>query len=227
MSHFPRTHWRKTGSQGGSPLNTLPWNAMRAPSLPCALGRVISRSGRAGVVVVLACWLAQADAAAAASDSAQVAQPERVARLGFAYAPPDADVRAGAQPAAALDLEPADSDVVRLPKYEVKERPIVLTEDELLTPQGRVALAKQRYLTPVYRKVFGPLAAVASLLNNPLGGWNPNGPEALAIYYDNLNYQRRKELEELTGIAALADEVRKDKTEAARRRSDAAKGGKR
>lgn len=207
---------------------------MRAPLLPRAHRRAFPRAGRACAVAGLVSALAHAPAAAEPADSTPPAQPPaaaqstRVARLGFAFAPPAGDAaRTGAQPSAALDLEPADPDVVRLPKYEVKERPIVLSEDELLTPEGRVALAKERYLTPMYRKVFGPLAAVASLLNNPLGGWNPNGPEALAIYYDNLNYTRRKELEDLAGIATLAEQVRKEKADATRRRSDAEKGGKR
>lgn len=155
--------------------------------------------------------------------SALAAEPksERAARLGFEYDPKIREAAAAAKsPGGTLELEPPDPDVIRLPKYEVTERRIPLREDELLTPEGRVALAKKRYLTPMYQKVFGPLAAVASLLNNPLGGWNPNGPEAMAIYEDDLNLQRRKEMQGLVELATLAEQTKKEKAKASRGKAE-------
>ncbi|ACB76409.1 hypothetical protein [Opitutus terrae] len=168
-------------------------------------------------------WLAVAlcGGMVSATTLAAEAQSERAARLGFRFDQQAHDAAVAArEKGGTLDLDPADPDVVRLPKYEVQERRIGLSENEMLTSEGRVALAKKRHLTPVYQKIFGPLAAVASLLNNPLGGWKPNAPEAMAIYEDNLALERRKEMADLAGLAAYADRVNQQKERTAKSRED-------
>ena len=63
---------------------------------------------------------------------------------------------------------------------------------------------------------MGPLAAVAGLLVNPLGGWNPNGAEAMALYEDNRAKQRNLRVNELTALGELADLAKKLKATPAR-----------
>lgn len=148
----------------------------------------------------------------------------RAARLGFSY---DPRVRAAAlaeQKGKTLELGPTEPGVVRLPKYEVVERPLVFTEDEMLTEQGRVELAKKRYLSPIYQKTIGPLAAVAALLAAPLGGWQPNSPEALALYYEDDTKRRRAEMSGLEDVARLAEEAKAIRVEQRRKRAEKTTG---
>jgi hypothetical protein len=151
---------------------------------------------------------------------AEAKQSGRAARLGFKYDPQAHAAAATKKGGTALDLEPAEPGVVRLPKYEVVERPLVFTEDEMLTPQGRVDLAKKRYLAPIYQKTLGPLAAVAGLLANPLGGWNANTPEALALYYDDDMKRRNAEMRDLEDVAGLADAAKAVRAESRRRKTE-------
>jgi len=99
--------------------------------------------------------------------------------------------------------------VLRLPKYVVTEERIRLEEREMLTGKGRVELAKKRYLAPMYQKTVAQIEAVATLLHNPLGGWAPNGPEALAIYEDFQQKRRNEETKDLTELAAFGDRMKK------------------
>lgn len=156
--------------------------------------------------------------------SAEETQNGRTARLGFRFDQQARDAAIAAEKkSGVLEDLPADADVIRLPKYQVTEQRIPLEEHELLTPQGRLDVAKKRYLTPLYQKTLGPLAAVASLLNNPLGGWNPNGPEAMALYEDNENLRRRNRINELSEIAGLAEQAKRIKAEPSRQRARNAK----
>jgi hypothetical protein len=105
----------------------------------------------------------------------------------------------------AFEADPPPPGVVRLPKYVVREKGVALTEYELLTPSGRVEVAEKRYLSPMYRKTIGPLAALVSLVNNPLGGWSPNAPEAMALYEQDEAIRRNHEIEGLMDLAQLAE----------------------
>lgn len=154
---------------------------------------------------------------------AEGTQSERAARLGFSYDPRVREAATAGRKGDTLELEPPDPGVVRLPKYKVVERAIPLREYEMLTPEGRVELAKKRHLSPIYQKTLGPLAAVAALLHNPLGGWNPNTGEAMAIYEDNENLRRRNEMSDLSGIAEFAEQAKKIRAEGRRQRAEKSK----
>lgn len=141
----------------------------------------------------------------------------RAARLGFTYDPTVRAAGLGHQKGRTLELGPTEPGVVRLPNYAVVERPLVFTEDEMLTAQGRVDLAKKRYLSPIYQKTIGPLMAVVGFLAAPLGGWRPNSPEAMALYYDDDAKRRRAEMSGLEDIARLADEAKAIRAEQRRK----------
>lgn len=159
------------------------------------------------------CWVFVAVVQlASALVGAAEAQNERTARLGFSYDRQAHEAAVAAeQNKESLDLEPPADGVIRLRRYRVIEQRLKLEEHRLLTPKGRVEIAKKRYLAPMYQKTLGPLAAVASFLNNPLGGWNPNAPEALALYEDDENLRRRNELKDLSEIADLARDAKRAK----------------
>jgi len=79
-----------------------------------------------------------------------------------------------------------------------------LIERDLLTPKGRLDLAKKRFLTPAYQKTLGPLSQVAAYYFNfltILGGWHPNDGEAMALYEDDAQKRRNTEMTELISLA--------------------------
>jgi hypothetical protein len=132
----------------------------------------------------------------------------KIARLGFAFDQRAHDAAVAADKARA-DLERENDEqvilsdgVIRLPKYYVNEERMPFNKREILTPEGRLAVAKKRYISPVYAKTLGPLSAVASLLANPLGGWQPNDPEAMTLYYDQDQKRRNAEMKELIKLDA-------------------------
>ncbi len=107
--------------------------------------------------------------------------------------------------AVAFDTEPLPAGVERLPRYVVKEKPVPLADRALLTPKGRDAVAQQRYLSPLYQKTLGPLAALASLIYDPLRGYRPNSAEASALYEQDEAIRRASEETDLRELATLAD----------------------
>jgi hypothetical protein len=145
--------------------------------------------------------------------------PKSAARLGFRFDQEAHDAAAKNAPGTSIFLEPAEADVLRLPNYEVIEDPVNIREHRILTPKGWVELAKKRYLAPGYQKTLGQLMAVPTFLNNPLGGWSPNAPEALAIYADFEALRRKKEMAELTGLARFAEKAKNSKTQKPREKS--------
>jgi hypothetical protein len=104
---------------------------------------------------------------------------------------------------------PTEPDVVRLPRYTVTEEPVPLEERELLTSKGRIDVATKRYISPIYGKTLGPLMAVASFLNNPLGGWSANTPEAMSLYADDEWKRRNARTKELNELAEFAEKVKR------------------
>jgi len=178
---------------------------MRDPALRrCSLHSQVCRAGLCFVIGVT-CTAEQINTAAEADNHKSV-------RLGFKFDQKAHEAAIAARPKAgtvwSISAEPADPDVVRLPKYVVTDDRILLEEHEVLTPKGKVEIAKKRYLTPMYQKTFGPLTAIASFLNNPLGGWSPNAPEAMAIYEDFENLRRKSRTAELTELADLAEQMK-------------------
>ena len=130
----------------------------------------------------------------------------KVARLGFKFdqRAHDAAVAAAKASSEREDRGPevlADG-VIRLPKYYVNEERMPFSTREILTPEGQLAVAKKRDISPVYAKTLGPLSAVASLLMNPLGGWQPNDPEAMALYKDEEQKQRNADMKALMRLDA-------------------------
>jgi hypothetical protein len=133
-------------------------------------------------------------------------------RLGFRFDQQAHDAavaeKSRSDKAWSLAAEPPDPDVVRLPKYIVSDERIGLEEREVLTPKGKVELAKKRYLTPMYQKTFGPLMGPLTILANPLGGWSVNAPEAMAIYEDFEAKGRKTRMSELTELGQLAEKAK-------------------
>ena len=165
---------------------------------------LFARAGKRGVLLMglLLCVTRHAT-------GQEMVQSDRLSRLRipFDQAAHVAAVQAKAKAAADRRLlnESTDPDVLRLPNYTVTDERIDLEPNELLTAKGKVELAKQRYLTPMYQKTLGPVMAIATFLNNPLGGWKSNTPEAMAIYQDFEMLRRKRQLPELTALADLAD----------------------
>jgi len=108
-------------------------------------------------------------------------------------------------PSLSTDADDNDPDIVRLPRYVVEDKRVRLADHEVLGDAGRIELAKKRYLSPVYQETLGPLSALAGLLANPLGGWNPNAPEAMALYEQDEQIRRNTEMDELLDLEALKD----------------------
>lgn len=189
--------------------------SMRVDFLKRLVGRRILRGG---------CWLAVAGiwSAGQTVSWAEASAGSAASRLGihFDQKAHDAMVAAKKGPKeGGFSEEPHDSDVIRLPKYVVTDERFPLEEYELLTPKGRVAVAEKRYLTPIYQKTIGPLSAIATFLNDPLRGWRPNAPEAIAIYEDFENVRRKKQTKDLLDLAALADRAKPKKPAASPKKS--------
>ncbi len=128
-------------------------------------------------------------------------------RLGIVFDPGYRE-KAQAEDKAALEARTLGAigtteGILLLPKFHVEEERVRIPEHELLTRYGRRELAKQKYLAPGYQKTLGRLAAVAALLANPLGGWNPNNAEASVLYEQDEAIRRREELSELEDLQRL------------------------
>ena len=163
-----------------------------------AEGRGESIRGLRGTCV----WLALAGTAGATD----------VSHLGFTY-DPKIHVAAEAAAAAKAAAEPGEGTasadgVLHLPKYVVAKKRQELVGRELLSDKGRLELAKQRYISPVYAKTLGPLAALAGFLANPLGGIVANNAEAMALYEDDERKRRNLEAADLDSLVKLSDQLK-------------------
>jgi hypothetical protein len=128
-------------------------------------------------------------------------------RLGIKFDQKAHDAAAEKSQSATADASGSDSDpdLVRLPRYEVNDTRISLRDHEVLTNKGRLEVAKRRYLAPIYQKTIGPLEAIAALLNDPLRGWRPNDPEAMALYEQDEQLRRDAEMKDLTDLEDVRD----------------------
>lgn len=179
---------------------------MRIPQLGPNLVYWCVFQGRAWLVVG-AIWIAVRTETFAAE-----AQNEKLSRLGFKFdqrAHDDAVAARQRAGGSAMGDERADPDVLRLPRYTVTEQRSNIEERELLTRRGRIDVATKRYISPVYGRTLGPLTAVASFLNNPLGGWSANTPEAMALYEDDEQKRRNARAKELNDLAGFAEKVKR------------------
>ena len=132
---------------------------------------------------------------------------QKTVRLGFVFDQQAHDAAIARRQAEQEkhDASAQADDVIHLPKYYIIEERSPFTTREILTPEGRVAIANKRHISPVYRRTLGPLSAIASLLANPLGGWRPNDPEAMALYEDDERLRRAKETKDLMRLDALKE----------------------
>jgi hypothetical protein len=183
------------------PVNRL---IMRAPFPPSFFkrGHFVSRWPGMAFGLMGSLWLGTL--------GADEDQDKKFARLGFAFdqhAHDEAVAAASADPPAGENGNAGTSsdDVLQLPKYTVTGKRVPFKEREVLSPKGRLDLAKKTYLTPAYQKTFGLVEAVASLFMNPMGGWQPNNPEAMALYEDTEQMRRNTEMKELLNAAAPDD----------------------
>ncbi|HWA87381.1 MAG TPA: hypothetical protein VG710_14230 [Opitutus sp.] len=131
----------------------------------------------------------------------------RASRLGFKFDQQAHDATVAAEHKRAESASATPPGVVRLPTFVVKQKNLTDHAHEFLTERGRIALAEEHTETPMYRAVIGPIEAVASLVHNVLGGWNPNAPEAVALEADYEQRRRNREMNDLLDLAALADEA--------------------
>ncbi len=143
---------------------------------------------------------------------AQEPAEDKVARLRFTFTPQARETAVAADNAASTDEQPAGEftadDVLHLRKMIVTGRRQQLIERDLLTPKGRLDLAKKVYLTPVYEKTFGPLSQVAAYYTDFLaifGGWHPNDGEAMALYEDDAQKRRNTEMTDLMNLVRLGE----------------------
>jgi hypothetical protein len=158
---------------------------------------------RAGVAVVAALGCVAAGGAEDRPSPEPAPRATTAERLRIEFAPNRPTV-ASATPAAGADP------IVCLPRLDVRERPVPLRENELLTPKGRLATAKRTTLSPVYQYTFGPLSWAAMLYFNPLAllsGAKPNDAEAMALYEQNEDIRRDREIRELQDLATLAEQA--------------------
>jgi hypothetical protein len=157
----------------------------------------------AAVLAALGCVaVVVAEDAPASEPAPRLSTAERL-RLEFAPSQPEP---APAPLAAGTDSTP----IVRLPRLDVRDRPIPLRDDELLTPKGRLAAAKRATLSPMYQHTFGPLSWAALLYFNPLAllsGVKPNDAEAMALYEQDEAIRRNYEIRELQDLATLAEQA--------------------
>ncbi len=133
---------------------------------------------------------------------------DKIARLHVSFDSHARETAGAADKVALADEQPngefTADDVLHLRKMIVTERRQQLIERDLLTPKGRLDLAKKRYLTPAYQKTLGPLAQVAAYYFDFLaifGGWHPNDAEAMLLYEDDAQKRRNTEMAELLSLA--------------------------
>ena len=132
------------------------------------------------------------------ADPSDYAHLGAAARLGISFTP------APAKPELAA-AAPAPG-TIALPRYIVREYREPLTEDIILSPKAALALAKDKYLSPLYRVTFGPLAQVATYYTNFLSlldGWHPNDAEALVLYRQDRRLEQLTELNDLIDLEMI------------------------
>jgi len=135
----------------------------------------------------------------AAATPAAAATSAPLGKLRFHFDP----VR---EPVEVVDVDPRPPLV--LPDFEVRDARLNLSERDVLTQKGLLSEAKQKYLSPVYQKTLGQLAAVAAFYFNPLaifGGWHPNDGEAAALYQEDERLRRRRDSEALIDLYQVDD----------------------
>lgn len=160
------------------------------------------------VVAIFLIWASGARALYAAEE-----MEKKNERLGFKFDPQahEAAVDGTGKVTAGKSLEDLEAaspsgDILHLSKVIVTGKRIPFNARDVLTPAGRLDLAKKTYLTPAYEKTFGPLGTLASYYFNFMaifGGWHPNDADALALYADADQKRRNVEMNSLLEVAAF------------------------
>lgn len=129
-------------------------------------------------------------------------QPSTVERLGITFNPPK-------EPDKPVDSEvPLSPGTVILPKFDVKDSRIKLTQEDLVSPAEKLIEAKKEYISPLYAVTFGPLSQIAGYYLNffsILGGWHPNAAEATVLYVQDARLRKMREFDDLVDLERVAD----------------------
>jgi hypothetical protein len=171
----------------------------------------ISHSVSLIVVTLAMAWVgktfgSEKTESALAENSSGSATLSAADRLGIKFNPAAQDTPA--EPA--HDPVPLDSiqpGTVVFAPFHVRER-MRLNEKNTLSDKGRVEYAEKQYLSPLYRKTFGPLAQIATYYFNflsILGGWHPNEAEAMSLYDQDERLERLKELDDLIRLETIGN----------------------
>ena len=102
-----------------------------------------------------------------------------------------------------LQLDKSDSgdkSILSMDPYFTFGRRIQLSKEDILSPAGRVSVAKHRYLNPIYQKTLGPLMAIPGFVANPLWGLSPNTPEAMLLYEEDERIRRNQNMNDLINL---------------------------
>jgi len=133
------------------------------------------------------------------------------ARLGVSFSPPAKEgesTSAAPQPAPVVSPGPVTQGTVILEPYLVTTPRVKLTEKEILTNKGRLALAEKEQITPLYRLTFGPLSQLAAYYfdwTSILGGWHPNSREAMTLYRQDERLKMLDEMDSLIRLETISD----------------------
>jgi hypothetical protein len=147
---------------------------------------------------------------APAADPSDYSNLSAAARLGVTFKP------APAPQAPAAALAPG---TIALPRYIVRETREPLTPALILSPLATVDMAKDKYLSPLYRVTFGPLAQIAAYYTNFLtlfNGWHPNDAEALVLYKQDRRLEQLTELNDLIDLEMIDNPKAKKQLEGVR-----------
>ncbi|MEO6004271.1 MAG: hypothetical protein ABIZ04_19175 [Opitutus sp.] len=101
-----------------------------------------------------------------------------------------------------------DGPVIVLPKFEVHDTRVRLSERDAMSSQALLAEAKERYLSSVYQKSFGQISAALGLIANLpsiLGGWHPNDAEASVLFVQDERLRRIRDTNELLDLVEITD----------------------
>jgi hypothetical protein len=98
------------------------------------------------------------------------------------------------------------SDSILLPILIVKESRLKLTAADILTEKAKLKIAQDRYLSPLYRVTFGPMAQIAEYYFSPLTvlkGWHPNEAEAMTLYRQDERLDKLAELDAMIELETI------------------------
>jgi hypothetical protein len=99
-------------------------------------------------------------------------------------------------------------ETVHLPPFFVHPRQDIPEEKEMLTDFGRLQFARKKFISPLYRATFGPLAQIGAYYLNflsILNGWHPNDAEAMALYRESERLQILTNFDDLRRIEELGE----------------------